>query len=96
MEALESITVIGVTAEAEKLGRKLLDAQAVPYQAVADAVHIVVVVANRVNYLATSNFRHIANAAMRAGVERACRRAGYEPPTICTPNELLVTDDASD
>lgn len=96
LQALESITLIGVTAEAEKLGRKLLDEQAVPNQAVADAAHISVAVANGVNYLVTWNFRHIANAAMRAGIERVCRRAGYEPPVMCTPNELLETDDAND
>lgn len=28
------------------------------------------------------NFRHIASAAARSRFERACRRAGYEPPII--------------
>ena len=42
--------------------------------------------------LVTWNFRHIANAAMRARIEYVCRRAGYEPPIICTSNELLETD----
>ena len=35
---------------------------------------------NGVEYLVTWNFRHIANAAMRVRIERACREAGYEPP----------------
>ena len=37
----------------------------------------------------TWNFRHIANAAMRSRIERVCRSAGYEPPVICTPHELM-------
>ena len=37
-----------------------------------------------------------ADAAMRLGIEHVCRRAGYEPPVICTPNELLETDHADD
>ena len=46
------------------------------------------------DYLITWNFRHIANAAMRSRIERACRRAGYQPAIICTPNELMEPDHA--
>lgn len=35
------------------------------------------------------NCKHIANAAIRRAVEQQCRLAGYEPPVICTPQELL-------
>ena len=42
------------------------------------------------------NFRHIANAAMRVRIERACRRAGYQPPVIRTPNELMETGHGDD
>ena len=96
LDALESIPLIGFTSEAETLARNLLDARAVPRRAAADAAHIAVAVANGVNYLVTWNFRHIANAAMRAGIERVCRVAGFEPPVICTPSELLETDHAED
>ena len=44
--------------------------------------------------LVTWNFRHIANAAMRGRIERVCRESGYEPPVICTPNELMEADRA--
>lgn len=49
-----------------------------------------------INYLLTSNFRHIANAPVRFRIERACRQAGYEPPVICTPTELLEDYDHAD
>ena len=96
LEALQTVTSIGVTAEAEALAETLLDNGAVPRRAAADAVHIAIAAANGVHYLVTWNFRHIANAAMRAKIERECRQAGYEPPVICTPNELLEIDDAND
>ena len=96
LQALESVALVSATAEAETLARKLIDAGAVPHHAAADAAHIAVAVANGVNYLVTWNFRHIANAAMRTGIERVCRQAGYEPPVICPPNELLEADDAND
>ena len=49
-------------------------------------------VTNGVHYLVTWNFRHIANAAMRSQIERVCRQSGYEPPIICTPNELMESN----
>jgi hypothetical protein len=39
--------------------------------------------------LLTWNCTHIANAVMRAKIESVCRRHAYEPPTICTPQELM-------
>ena len=40
-------------------------------------------------YVLTWNCTHIANAAIRDKIERTCREAGYEPPIICTPEELM-------
>ena len=92
--ALEAVTLLDASPDAEELTRKLLDLGVVPRQAADDAAHIAVAVTNGVDYLVTWNFRHIANAAMRARIERACRQSGYEPPVICTPNELLEADRA--
>jgi hypothetical protein len=41
------------------------------------------------DYLLTWNCAHIANAAVRGKIERACRDVGLEPPVICTPEELM-------
>ena len=59
-------------------------------------MHIAVAVTDGVEYLVTWNFRHIANAAMRVRVGRACRQAGYEAPVICTPSELMETGHGDD
>jgi hypothetical protein len=40
-------------------------------------------------YLVTWNCRHIANAWMRPEIEEIIRELGYEPPVLCTPEELL-------
>ena len=92
LKALESVTLIDTTEDAEYLTRRLLDQGAVPRQAAADAAHIAIAVTNGVDFLVTWNFRHIANAAMRSQIEQVCRDAGFEPPVICTPNELMESD----
>ncbi|MGI8494875.1 MAG: hypothetical protein ACR2L1_06135 [Pyrinomonadaceae bacterium] len=37
----------------------------------------------------TWNCKHIANAEMQSGIGKLCRATGFEPPVICTPEELL-------
>ena len=92
LEALESVALLDATPDAEGLAQALVDQGAVPRRAEDDAAHIAVAVTNGVDFLVTWNFRHIANATMRAHIEHVCRQAGYAPPVICTPNELMETD----
>ena len=89
LEALEAVALLDATPNAESLAQTLVDLGAVPRRAADDAAHIAIAVTNGVDFLVTWNFRHIANAAMRSRIERTCRQAGYEPPVICTPSELL-------
>ena len=86
---LQGISRLGVTDAAGALAAKLVESGAVPRKAVEDALHIAVAVVHGVEYLLTWNCRHIANATMRQAIESACREAGYEPPVICTPEELM-------
>ena len=46
------------------------------------------VAVQRVQYLVTWNFKHIANATMRSKIEQTCRESGFDPPIICTPPEI--------
>ena len=94
--ALRLVTRLDNTADAVVLTRRLLEAGAFPREAVADAAHVGIAATKRVDYLLTWNLRHIANAVVRPRIERACRKAGYEPPVICTPNELMEEYDHAD
>lgn len=91
---LEGIPRLGVTDAAGELAAELVARGAVPRKAAVDALHIAVAAVHGVDYLLTWNCRHIANATMRQAIERVCREAGYEPPLICTPEELI--DDEPD
>ena len=43
---------------------------------------------HRCDFLLTWNFRHLANAAIRARIERIVVKHGHRHLTICTPDEL--------
>ena len=60
-----------------------------PLKAEADALYIASAVVYKCDFLLTWNFKHIANAMMRHRIERITRKYGYEPTTICTPDELM-------
>jgi predicted nucleic acid-binding protein len=84
LAVLEPIALLAETPESRELARKLLAAQ----KAAADALHIAVASVHGMDYLVTWNCKHIANARMLRFVTETCRVAGYEPPVICTPEEL--------
>ena len=79
------MTLLDATEEAEQLARELIVSGAVPSNAAVDAAHIAIAVTNHVHYLVTWNFRHIANAAMRSRIERACRSGGTSLPSSVLP-----------
>ena len=94
LQILADVTLLAVTEEALTLAETIIGRGVMPAQAAVDAAHIAVATANAMEYLLTWNLKHIANAAVRGRVEALCRHEGYEPPVICTPEELL--EDAND
>lgn len=85
----EEIPELEVTDEVKFLGRALVEEGSIPKRAEMDAYHISVAAVNGMNYLLTWNCTHIANAVMRPKIEVVCRKHGFEPPIICTPQELM-------
>lgn len=92
MEALTNVSLVPTTPEAEQLAEALIAGHSVPESQPEDALHIALAAVHGIEYLVTWNFRHIANAAVRLSIERICRSAGYEPPLICTPEELMESE----
>jgi hypothetical protein len=87
--ALEGVLLLPQTTEAESLAQALLAGVPLPPRAAADALHVAVAAVGGAAYLLTWNCTHIANATLRPRIEAVCRAAGYEPPVICTPKELM-------
>jgi len=88
LAVLEPMTLLAETPESRSLAQKLLAAGGLPQKAASDALHIAVAAAHGMDYLVTWNCKHIANARMTRFVTETCQSAGFEPPVICTPEEL--------
>ena len=90
---LKGLTLLEVTGDVDSLADALLSGVPLPAKAAIDALHISVAAVNGIEYLLTWNCKHIANPSMRPAIDRICREMGFEPPVICTPQELLEIDD---
>ena len=88
LDVLDDLTLLAITDDARALARVLNAEGAVPPSEPRDALHISVAAVQRVQYLVTWNFKHIANATMRSKIEQTCRDAGFDPPIICSPPEI--------
>jgi PIN domain len=91
LEVLTHIPVLDITEEAENLANELVKQVPLPEKAEVDALHIATATVNGIDYLLTWNCTHIANAALQHRIEAICRAAGFDPPTICTPQQLMET-----
>lgn len=87
---LSGINSLAITKEAGELAKDILAAGAIPPTSAEDALHLAVASVNSLDYLLTWNCRHLANATMRGAIVAAVVSAGYSPPIICTPEELIT------
>jgi len=95
LDVMKDLDLIDSSEEVDSLAKALIAGKAVPESEPRDAFHIAIAAVNGVKYLATWNFKHIANASLRKRIEQICLASGFEPPIICTPDELMGIDDGS-
>ena len=89
LDLVAEVPVLDVTEEAENLADELVRRIPLPDRAEVDALHIAIAAVNGIDYLLTWNCTHIANAALKHQIETICRSVGLDPPTICTPQQLM-------
>ena len=89
MVVLRDIPELETVEDVRILGKALIARGSLPVKAEIDAYPIAVAAVHGMEYLLTWNCTHIANAVMRPKIESLCREFGYEPPIICTPQELM-------
>jgi hypothetical protein len=86
---LEAVPLLSLDDKSQLLARLLLDRRVLPSIAAVDALHVSIAAVSGMDFLVTWNCRHLANAIIRPRIETLCRATGYEPPVICTPEELM-------
>lgn len=86
---LAETTLLDLTDEAMSLAFELLRRTRIPAKADVDALHVAVAAVHGMDYLISWNCKHIVNGNILPQVYAVCRASGYEPPLICTPQELM-------
>ena len=95
MLLLKEVELLPLAGEILEVAERLIgSAGPLPGKSADDAIHIAAATVYRCDFLLTRNFKHINNAFIRPEIERIIRSYGYQPPNICTADELMGSDDA--
>lgn len=92
VDAIAPFRMLDVDDHAYHLASKIIENGGVPKEYPEDALHIAVAAMNGMDVLITWNFAHLNNPFTRLKVRRAVESEGFLCPEICSPEELLETD----
>ena len=93
LQRIRGIAQLDLDPNVQRLTQSLLDASALPAQALEDAIHVAVCAVHRIDYLVSWNCKHIANAMRFGAIARCCAASGFTAPVICTPDLMLANED---
>lgn len=96
LSLLDDVELLDMSAAVEDLADALVANGAVPASQPRDALHIAIAAVHGVQYLVTWIFKHIANPMLQTRIAAVCRDNGFEPPVICTPEQLLEAEHDAD
>jgi hypothetical protein len=89
VETISTLPSLIVSEEAEALGVLILFETGLPDSAKMDAEHVAIAATYQIDFLLTWNCKHLANPEIAPKIARACHRAGFRSPEICTPEVVL-------
>jgi hypothetical protein len=89
LQVLTGLVLLEIPPQALELANALVQATALPPKAHVDALHIAVAACERMNFVLTWNFKHIANAQLAGKVRQVCELHGLLCPVLCSPLELM-------
>ena len=89
LKVLRNLSLLDIAPEVIELASGILASGKIPRKAAADAAHIAIAAVHGMDFLATWNCVHIANAINARALALICRKHGYHCPVICTPEELM-------
>ncbi|HUI43404.1 MAG TPA: type II toxin-antitoxin system VapC family toxin [Terriglobia bacterium] len=86
---VRDFAMLDITPEVGHLAPAILDSRIIPRKAATDAAHIAIAAVHGMDFLLTWNCAHIANAVIVRAVANICWQYDWEPPVMCTPEELF-------
>ncbi|MBP7050800.1 MAG: type II toxin-antitoxin system VapC family toxin [Phycisphaerae bacterium] len=89
LAVLADMTALTISDEARDLAKAMIQNGLMPSQFAEDALHIAIAATNGMDYVLTWNFRHINNVQTKVKIETLIEGCGYEPPLVCSPEELF-------
>lgn len=93
LDVIRDLPLLDESEAAERLAKRLIARLAVPASQPRDALHIATAAVHGIQFIATWNFKHILNPHLQTKIADTCRDGGYVPPVICTPEQLMETED---
>ena len=91
LEFIKDLPQLAMTEDVRGLARLLVRERVMPAPVAGDAVHVAVATAWSMEYLLSWNVKHLANPNKLTHLRVICRRAGFAPPQIITPELLWET-----
>ena len=96
LQALDNIPLLPLDPDIARIADEIMARAILPPKARTDALHIAMVAHHRIQYLLTWNCRHIANAKILSRIHTVLTDLLIPIPIICTPEEMLANDPATD
>ncbi|NJN36519.1 MAG: type II toxin-antitoxin system VapC family toxin [Nitrospiraceae bacterium] len=95
LDVIRDVPLLDQTDAVENLAHLLISRLAVPGSQPRDALHIAIAAVHGVEFIVTWNFKHILNPHLQTRIADTCYEGGYVPPVICTPEQLMESEDES-
>lgn len=89
LAALTGMAALTISEEARDLAKAMLENGLIPARFPEDALHLAVAATQGMDYVLTWNFRHLNNVQIKVQIADFLEDCGYEPPVVCSPEELL-------
>ena len=93
LEVLGRFDILEANESVEALAARYVAELNIPERAIRDAAHLAFACIYELDFLVTWNCNHIANGEVVRHLTRLNAIAGISTPTICTPEELLPTEE---
>jgi len=88
-DAIQGFVVLSISKEAEELSVLLIKNHGIPSEFPEDALHIAIASVEKVEFIATWNFKHMNNPFTKNKIREIIEKAGYTCPILASPEELL-------